>query len=137
MYIMNNLKFRLENKFDYYPTIAKWYEEHNFPVISFDITPESLFVVSNETKDLYCVPIHITDSTLAYIAFPVSNKNATKEEKEGAFTRLLAYAEETLGILGYTTFVTTSDTPVLMKMFAEAGYEESEKNVTYYIKNLK
>lgn len=132
-----SLRFRLENKFDYYPTIAKWYEQHNFPVISFDVTPESLFVVSNETKDLYCIPIHITDSTLAYIAFPVSNKEATKEEKEGAFTRLLGYAEETLGILGYTTFVTTSDTPVLMKMFAEAGYEESEKNVTYYIKNIK
>lgn len=133
----SNLNFRVENKFDYYPTIAKWYEEHDFPVISFDITPEHLFVASNDTKDLYCIPIHVTASTLAYIAFPVSNKSATKEEKRGAFTQLLTYAEETLGLLGYTTFVTTSDTPVLMKMFAEAGYEESEKNVTYYIKNLK
>ena len=78
----SNLNFRVENKFDYYPTIAKWYEEHNFPVVGFDVTPEHLFIVSNDTKDLYCIPIHVTASTLAYIAFPVSNKGRN-ERREG------------------------------------------------------
>lgn len=139
---MNELKWRLETKSNYYPTLVKRWEEWEFPIIPFVNLPDRIFVVyrhndnDSGVDDIYAIPVYLTDSGICWIGFPTGNKNVDKQHKEGALEYILNVIGECMKYQGYTTIFTTSSNPKLCSSFEESGFMETDNNVKHYIKTL-
>lgn len=127
--------WRLENKKDYYSTLCQWWREHGFPVLDYSAVPNRIFVVSGE-EDLYAVPVFMTDASWCIIGFPTSNKKVPHTSKQGALEFLLERVETCMKYEGVKIIMTTSAHPKLMRTFRSCGFEEAEKQVNYYTKNI-
>jgi hypothetical protein len=130
------MECRVETKYNYYSKLADYWMEHGFPILNIETLPERLFVIQNNGKDLYCVPVYITDSSMAWIGFPTSNPKATKKEKEGALEILISHVEDILHINNYTHIITTSATKPLMEKFRKCDFVLAEENVNFYTKQI-
>lgn len=134
------LNWRLESKDNYYPNLKAWWEQHGFPVLTYDSLPIRIFVVykvlPESYVDLYAVPVYMTDSSFCIIGFPTSNKEADKQYKEGALEYLLEKIETTMKYEGKGIIMTTSATGSLMEKFDSQGYQRAEEKVNYYTKNI-
>lgn len=130
------MEFRVENKEDYYLTIKDMYESHKFPVLSVDNLPEDIYVVSKEERDIYAIPVYKTNSSLCWLAFPVSDGNLDVKFKEDALDKLLVYITESLKEEGYNIIFTTSGIPYLENKFIKAGYSFGDTNINQYFKQL-
>ena len=109
--------WRVENKNDYYDRLVDWWVLQSFTVIDIDNLPNKIFVVSHNktSEDLYAIPLYETNSNIAWIGFPTSNRNAKKEYKEGAFNYLLDKIETCCQLMGFSVLFTTSGTDRVIK----------------------
>ena len=127
---------RLENKFDFYKTLCMWWDEWNFPHVSYTSLPERIFVVSMDGIDLYAIPVYVGDSDICLMGFVTGNKKSKKELRSGALNILNKYIEEVMKRDGYRIIMTVTGTPVLKKMFSDEDYIMSGKDYNEYIKVL-
>jgi hypothetical protein len=77
------------SKAEFYPIFCKWLEGHNFPEISDLILPENVFICYADEVPIYCIWLYRTDSKLAWLAWPASNKNVNYKKKVGGMEFLL------------------------------------------------
>jgi len=127
---------RLENKDRYYETLVEWWTKWNFPVLDKSSLPERIFVVSAEGVDLYAVPVYASDCTWCMIGFVTGNKDADKKYRKNALNFLLYNTEQYMKSIGYELIMTVSSNPVLKKLFEDANYMSSSKNIVEYIKKI-
>ena len=127
---------RLENKEDFYNTLCMWWDEWNFPHVSYTSLPKRIFVVSNEDVDLYAMPVYVGDSDICMMGFVTGNKMAAKKLRTGALNSLNKYIQEIMKNSGYRIIMTVTGTPVLKKMFSDEDYILSGKDYNEYIKVL-
>ena len=127
---------RLEYKDDYYETLVEWWTKWNFPILLKSTLPERIFVVSAEGVDLYAAPIYVSDSSLCWIGFITGNKDAEKKIRKNALNFLLYNVEYYMKSIGYELMMTVSSNPVLKKLFEDAQYTASSKNIVEYIKKI-
>lgn len=134
--------WKLEKKENFYDTLVKMWEEHNFPVMPYQRVANRIFVAygfgeNNEPIVLYAVQVYITDSTMCQIAFPTSNKNAPKElKKREVLESLIDIIQVCMKYEGFDFIYTTSENPKLMEIFSGRGFQPSDEGVTYYSKPL-
>lgn len=133
---MNKFKYRIVGKDSYYSNMVTMWADWNFPVLPKECLPEKIFVVSKDGIDLYAIPVYSTDSDFVILGFPVGNKRAPKEDKEGAFGFLLGKVSERMKGLGKTRLLTMSMNPKLMKEFEQSGFQISDEGTNFYIKNI-
>jgi hypothetical protein len=113
-----------------------WWDEWNFPHVSYTSLPERMFVVSMNGIDLYSIPVYVGDSDICMMGFVTGNKKSTKELRSGALNILNKYIEEVMKRDGYRIIMTVTGTPVLKKMFSDEDYIMSGKDYNEYIKIL-
>lgn len=139
------MKVRKELTKDFYETVLSWWGKHKilvgdkripFPAIPIAFLPQNVFVASDNGKDLYSCFLYHTDSGLCWLAYPVSNLETTKEEREGAleflFNEMEIYAREQ----GYFLMFTTSPVKAVANALKGVGYVEGDVLVTQYLKHL-
>ena len=127
---------RLENIDTYYETLVKWWLRWDFPVLDKTSLPHRIFVVSAEGIDLYAAPVYVSDSTICWIGFITGNKEAEKKYRKDALKFLLYNIEHYMKDIGYDLIMTVSSSPVLKKLFEDAEYSSSSKNIVEYIKKI-
>lgn len=133
-------KFKVESRDTYYDKLCQWWREHKFPVMPKSSVPTRIFVVyveeGRKNIDLYALPVWLSDSDMAWLGFPTSNRNAPTMLKEGALEFLMDKLETCLRYEGVGTIITTSDTPKLMQLFKGSGFTESDQGTNYYTKQI-
>lgn len=140
------MNVRIEKTVNFYETILLWWSKHSilvkgdkipFPPVHLSLLPENVFIVSNEGQDLYSIFFYNTDSALAYLAYPTSNKSVPKEKREGALEFLMKGVESYAIEQGYYLTYTTS--PVIQVQIAllNSGYVEGDMQVNQYFKELR
>jgi hypothetical protein len=127
---------RLENRDTYYETLVKWWVRWDFPVLEKTSLPHRIFVVSAEGIDLYAAPVYVSDSALCWIGFITGNKDTEKKYRKNALNFLLYNTEQYMKSIGYELIMTVSSNPVLKKLFEDANYISSSKNIVEYIKKI-
>lgn len=130
------LAWRLENKASFYDTLVKWWDEWNFPIVSYSSLPERIFVVSYNEIDLYAIPVYVGDSDMCWIGFVTGNKNTTKKQRIGALDYLLDKVETCMKYNGYKVILTISGTPSLKKLFKDNNYDISSGDTNEYVKRI-
>ncbi len=121
---------------DFYPFAKLWWEDHGFPVVHVSFLPIHVFVVSENNDDLYCCFFYNTDSALAYLAYPISNRKFSKERRNGALEYLFNEMEKHARKEGYYLLYTTSYVPPVMKALENIGYKEGDVLVNQFFKEL-
>ena len=120
------------SKKEFHPTYAKWLESQNFPYIAPEVLPENVFVCYVYEIPCYCIWFYHSDSRMAQLGWPASNKNVNYKTKQGAFKflyeRVSAYAKKKK----YLRLFTTSATQSVIDAMLEAGYVEGEQCKHFY-----
>lgn len=124
------------HKSEVYERISTWWGKHNFPILDISFLPEQCFITSNETKELHACFLYETDSDLCWVAFPVSNPEATREEKEGSLEMLFKGMEEYAKHHKFKYIFTTSPHPVIQNNLIKVGYSLGDENVNHYLKAI-
>ncbi len=130
------MEVRKELTKDFYDTAKEWWSKHSFPLIHISFLPVNVFVVSNNNQDLYCMFFYETDSALAYLAYPISNLEVSKEKRKGGFEFLLKEIEKYALKEGYYLTYTTSPIKSVQDILLNIGYIEGDLLVNQYFKQL-
>ncbi len=130
------MKVRIEKTKDFYPTILSWWAKHSFIGPHQILLPVNVFIVSSGDQDLYFCFFYNTDSALAYVAYPSSNKDAPVEIRKDALEYLFAEMEKYAKEQGYLAMYTTSATIPVIDALTKEGYKEADLKVNQYFKFL-
>jgi len=139
------MEVRKEETSNFYKTAVQWWSKHivsyegkkiPFPAIPESLLPTDVFIVSHNGLDLYSCFFYHTNSALAWVAYPISNLEATKEEREGAFEYLLIEMEIYAKKEGYFMMFTTSPIPNVIKALKSQDYIEGDLSVNQYFKPI-
>ena len=133
-------KWRLENKSttDFLDTLYSWWEKHeafNKKSIEYKSLPSRIFVVSNDTKDLFAVPVYISDSDFCYIGWVTSNPDATLREKTSALDYLYNIISIVMKSQGFDHIISKANAKSLQRVAERNGFINVGET-TYHIKNL-
>ena len=126
--------FRLENTKEYYPLLQKRWKSHNFPDVHILSLPENVFVASNEYGDVYSCFMYLTNSKMVYIAYPLSNLEIPKENREGGLEYLIENMLEFAKDRGYLIAYTTSPIKPVQDALLSEGFVVGDPSVVQYFK---
>ena len=120
----------------FYATYKKWSEEKGFPVLERENLGKKVFVCYRTRTPVYCCFLWETDSKMALVGFPISNRSIPFNLREGGLEAMFGTMSEILEKKGYTKIWTTSGTKPVMEALAREGFINADKNVNVYIKML-
>ena len=125
------------NRKEFYPTFCKWLFEHNFPAISDAILPENVFVCHSDGLPIYAIWFYFTDSkSLAWLGWPVSNKNINFKKRDGGMEFLLEYVSNYAKKKKISLLFTTSNTEGVISPLLKNGFLIGDTKVNHYLKNI-
>ena len=129
---------KIEKREEFYPIYVKWCKLHGFPEITSAWFPENAFVAYK--NDIACHGIWFwnTDSALALVGYPISNKEADSEFKKGGLDFLYQEVEKYAKKEGYVSICTYShnERPTVIESLKNNGYLVGDTNVVNLIKIL-
>lgn len=128
---MKTIRYRT---MEIYIKVCEWWKAHNFPILPPDFLPFEGYIISKDDIELYAVFLYVTDSSVCWLTFPVSNPEATHEQKEGAMEQLFKDVAEDAKKEGFKFMFTTSPLPQVQKALLGAGFQLGDQNVNHYMK---
>ncbi len=120
----------------FYETFCQWLKEHNFPIIDRSVLPENVFVCYKEGIPVYCFWLYLTDSKLAWLAWPASDKYIDYKHKEGGLEFLVNHISRFCQENKITTMFTTSNTDSIINPLLNNGFIGRDLSVNHYIKQI-
>ena len=132
------LDWKLLSKDDVYPTLLEWWKKHkafNDKIIEHKSLPNRIFVVSNKDKDLFVVPVYISDSDFCYIGWVTSNPDSSPREKVGALDYLYNIISIVMKAQGFDHILSKANAKSLQRVAERTGFI-NVGTTTYHIKNL-
>lgn len=130
------MKFNKVSTKDFYPILEYWWERHHFTAVSRGILPPEVFVVSKGETPIYSMFLYETNSGLCWIAWPLSNPDVSKTEKEGGLDFLIKKVSEYAKEKGFIVSFTTSPVRPVQESLKREGYQEGDVKVNHYLKIL-
>jgi len=133
-----NFQVKKHSKEEFYNEFCRLLDLHKFPRINDKVLPEIAFAVYNEEGViLYSFWFYFTSSKgLAWLAFPVSNKNIPFKKREGALEFLLEHISNYAKRKGIITLFTTSGTEGVIQPLLKNGFDLGDQSVNHYIKTI-
>jgi hypothetical protein len=125
-----------KSKDEFYEVFIKWLESHRFPILNKEILPENVFVCLTDDVPCYCIWFYHTNSKLAWIAFPASNKNVNFKKREQGLTYLINEVCKYAKKKKIKTLITTSGTESVVESLLRNDFELGDNNVSHYIKKI-
>ena len=83
------IEWRIITEKDYYDILVKWWTDWGwdyYPLLS--DCPRG-YIVSKDGVDTYASFLYYSGTSIAWLGFTISNKNATVEQKRGCFSKLM------------------------------------------------
>lgn len=128
---------RKHNKSEFYETFCKWLDLHHFNRINELILPENVFVAyDKDDYPIYCIWIYFTDSKLAWVAFPASNKNIAYKKRQYGLDYLIKYVCNYAKKKGILTLITTSGTDSVIESLVKNEFEVGDTNISHFVRKL-
>ena len=130
--------WKLLHKTDCYDTLCSWWTKHKAfdeKLIAEKSLPSRVFVVSNEERDLFAVPVYVSDSDFCYIGWVTSNPDATPKEKVGALDYLYDIISTVMKSQGFDHIMSKANARSLQRIAERNGFINVGQT-TYHVKNL-
>lgn len=121
---------------EFYPILAKWWNDHDWPAIPQDALPKTGIVITNEENPIVAGFLYKTDSTMAWMEYIVADAKSDKMIRSEALDMLidclLFIAKEN----GFKTVFTSSVHPSLIARKQKHGFIVGDTNTTQLIRSL-
>lgn len=121
---------------DIYIKVCEWWKAHGWPMLAPDFLPFEGYIISKDEVELYAVFLYVTDSSVCWLTFPVSNPEATHEQKQGGLEQLFLDVAEDAKKEGFRYMFTTSPLPRIQEALINTGFNLGDQNVNHYMKLL-
>lgn len=112
--------------------VSRWGSQHSFPLPPKEMLPNTGFMV-NETA---CGFLYSTNSSLAWLEWVFSNPEKSEHERQESLDILFQMIEATAKELDIKAVFSASAIPAYSKILLRNGFNETDKNVTHYIKMM-
>jgi hypothetical protein len=112
--------------------VAQWLTKHSFPLPPEHLLPTTGFIV----EGIACGFLYCTNSSFGLLEWVFSNPKRSKEERTQAIDLIFKLVEETSSNLGITALFSAASIPAYAKILERNGFNETDKNVSHYIKTL-
>lgn len=133
LYLYMDFTVKKHAKKEFYEVFSKWLDDHKFPRIGIDLLPELCFVsYTSDNEPAYCMWFYFTDSKLAWLAFPASNKNISFKKRDLGLLFLTNYVKNYAKKKGIKMLFTTSNTDSVVDVLNKAGFQDMDQNVNHY-----
>ena len=132
----SELKLRYYESERDYPTVCEWWRAWDWPPIDQEILPEIGIVSEIDGVPAFCAWLYRTDSKMAWIGFPISNREVRKKERCAAIDAAIAALRELARTHGYTAFSAITNSKNLGARYEHAGMNAYDKNITHYLVRL-
>lgn len=110
--------------------MSDWWSKHNFPVIPEKILPINGYICYLDNKPICGVYIYLPlaqdGGCLALCEYWTANPEATKEEKDAAFPRLLKFINEFCKENEILVLYTGISNPSLIKRLEKEGWQTKD-----------
>ena len=138
MEVSTMFTYQIQSREKFYPTYNEWCEAHGFPTIPSSWLPEKVFIAYKDDIPTHSCFFWETDSALALIGFPCSNKLADKEVKEGGLEYLYAVMCEYAKSKHYQSISTYShsERPTILSALKANNFVIGDVDVINLIKHL-
>ena len=132
---MNKFNWEFLNN-NSYETICNWWADWDWGVApTAEMLPRVGIIVYNNTTPVYAGFLYETGTTIGWLEYVVSNKNASVAERRGG----LGYLIETVGTIAKTKGIKTLFTSTLNKAFVQSlkkeGFSIGDEGMTQLIKH--
>lgn len=131
-----NYQVKKHSKEEFYETFCNWLITQSFPLINKEVLPENVFVMYVDEVPCYSVWVYFTDSKLAWLAFPASNRNVSYKRKQNGLPLLFNHVCDYLKKKKVLTAFTTSGTENVISALEQNGFEIGDSSISHYIKKL-
>ena len=116
--------------------VFEWWKHYGFKQVPVESLPKGGLIVSKDNINLYSCFIYFTDSNIAWLEWVVSNPKAPVDKKKGAFEYMLEVVEVILKLKGMKQIFISTNLPAFKNKLKKNEFEETDSNVTHYIKNI-
>lgn len=115
---------------EFVDTYFDWCDRHDFARVNENVLPDNVFVCyalesfgRNRRKiPVYCFWLYTTDSGMAILAWPASNREYAYDKRQGGMLFLLDHIEDYCKENKITTLLTTSGTESVIEALIKSGY---------------
>lgn len=131
-------EWRLADKSECYQQLLSWWRSHDAfhgKIIEYKTLPNRIFIVSNKGKDLFAIPVYISDSDFCYIGWVTGNPEAGIKEKYGALEFLYKVIFIVMKSQGFDHILSKTNESGLRRVLENTGFQDADKT-HFYIKNL-
>lgn len=113
--------------------VLQWGKHHDFPLPAEAYLPDIGFMV----EDIACGFLYVTNSKLAWIEWVFANPEKHETERKEAIDRVFKLLEITASQLGYACIFSASSGEFYSKVLKRNDYQETDKNMSHFIKVLE
>lgn len=120
-----------------YPMLVQWWEEWGWETPpTLDMLPQDAFLVYAGDTPLYAGFLYTTKTSIGWVEFIVSNKQAPLRLKRGALAYLLEVISIIAKSMGIISLFTSTISNGLIKVLTTSGFKIGDTNNTQLIKKL-
>lgn len=124
------------SKNEFYETYKSFLEQHKFPILNSEILGENIFVCYREEVPIYAMPFWFTDSKVCVIAFVVSNKKVSYNQKKGGLDFLISEIIKYAKRKKLKTIYSTTKTESVIESFKNNGFIHGDLDSSQFFKTL-
>jgi hypothetical protein len=124
------------SKDEFYDIFSNWLISQKFPLINKEVLPENVFVMYVNDVPCYSIWVYFTDSRLAWLAFPASNRNVSYKQKQNGLPLLINHVCDYLKKKKILTVFTTSGTENVISALEQNKFEIGDSGISHYLKKL-
>ena len=115
-----------------------WQEQTNGPIGSTCMSDYGFMVFNSSDRPIAAIFIYpVLGADFALMGFPIANSNIEKTERREALSYLTTQAENAIRKLNYQLAVSYAGSDGAKGLFKRLGYEETDKDVILFLKDLK
>ncbi len=131
----SNFEWRSVTPDDYINILVKWWEEWEWECPPIHALPKGI-IVSKDGVDLYAGFLYDTGTTIGWLEWIISNKNAPIELKKGAKERLIDIISILAKEKGMKTLFSSTTLPTLKNSLVRNGFDLTDEGNYHLIKRL-
>lgn len=117
--------------------LQQWWHSKHALDFNLDLLSETGVLAYVEDVAIAAAFLYLTNSKVAWIGWPVSDPESSKELRDVALNEIFENLHQTARDYDYTLIWTVSGIPALQKRYEELGYLLGDENVNQYFKPLR
>lgn len=119
-----------------YETVCRWWTEWGWPCLPTDSLPDLGMIGLLNDEPKACAWLYQTDSSLAWVAFPISTKKLRGKQRHQVLDYMLCALCDLAKVRGFKFVNALTNSASLGARYERLGFGAFDQNITHYLKEV-